>query len=375
VRPAESVLVTNTRDAVAARVEGILSLAVPPPIGPGQGPLAADIEFDPARPRRSVRYAENRRWIVPESVREGLPPSMPSDERLVPQVRALLANAPDSISIRSNVSPGATPSSPVHSYLLTRSGGDGQGWIWALTEQRRRNGVMVGVGVISLNLTALPRSLGLILADDLDNVRRHTAPRDVMWTWSLGWRQPGSQAVIVSGDLRVERVVSASFWSGVEVPLGPGTIASYPGRDLDQWDLTTVPFAHLHDAGVGDQRLTIWTLDGNDWYDPDRQSGLGVEATRLSADLDLDRYRALLSPARRSYASIPWVKQAEIQLQGYTGAWLLDGSSATNPVPYERPDEDTGFWFLRAINKLPGIGDAYFGNTSGNINGRQRLYP
>jgi hypothetical protein len=370
---AESPYSGAARDAVAARVEGILSVAIPPPIGPGQGPLAADIELDPARPRRSVRYAENRRWSVPESVRVALSPWVPSDQRLVPQVRALLADAPDSIFIRTSVSAGATPSSPVHSYSLRRSGGGGQGWIWALTEQQRRNRELAGIGVISLNLVALPQSLGLILADDLDDVRRHTAPRDVMWTWSLGWRRPSSQAITVSGDLRVERVVYASFWSGLDYPYASGT-ASYSGRNLDQWDLTTVTFAHLHDAGVGDQRLTIWTLDGNDWHDPDRQSGIGLETTGLNADLDLDRYRALLPPALRSYHAIPWIKQAEIQLQGYTGAWLT-WSDALNPVPYERPNEDTGFWFLRAIDKLPGIGDAYFGNTPGNINGRQRLYP
>jgi hypothetical protein len=187
-----------------------------------------------------------------------------------------------------------------------------------------------------------------------------------MWRWTLGWRRPCFQAVAISrGDLRVERIVYASFSQ------------SYPSRVKDEWALTTATFAHLHDAGLADQRFTLWTLDGNDHTDPDRKSGIAVEASGLSADLDLDRYRALLPPAVRGYSTIKWIKTSEIQLDGYTGAWALSGQ-AGGPIPspdYERPDEDTGFWFLRAIDKIPGIGDAYFGNTSGNINGRQRRYP
>jgi hypothetical protein len=333
-------------------------------VAPGQGSLAPEIELDPARPRRSFRFAQNRRWILPESVRDQLADGLPPDLRPVPRIRALLADAPDSIAVSHNLAATETE------YVVTRSGGGNQGWIWALSEQQRTSGALVGIGVISLDLMALPQRLGLTLAENLPNARRRggTPPGEVMWTPSTGWRLPSSQTITVSGDLRIERLVYAGY------------SRSYPGS-LDEWQMTTATFAHLRDAGLADQRLTIWTLDGTDQDNPDRDTGIGIEATGLSADLDLDRYRALVTPIIRSYFSIPWEKKAEIQLSGYTGAWLMDSQDVLgllltkpNPVPYERPSEDVGFWFLRAINAIPGIGDAYFANTGGNINGRQRLY-
>ena len=61
---------------------------------------------------------------------------------------------------------------------------------------------------------------------------------------------------------------------------------------------------------------------------------------------------------------MPWAKDTEIRLKNYTGAWALAKDADLLPDIYERPDEDTGSWFLRAIGKL-GIADTYFGNTAG----------
>ncbi|WP_405395414.1 hypothetical protein [Microbispora hainanensis] len=371
LEPPVSPLPGHEHEAVAARIEGVLSVAMPPPTRSGRGALAVDIQLDPGRPRRSIRYAENRRWVLPDEVRDALVLGIPSEPQPIPHVRALLAEAPDSLHLHQDFAAGAT------SYTLGRTGGGGRGWVWALSEQLRHDRALAGVGVISLDLVTIPAGLTLILADDLPDVRRHTEPKDIMWTWSLGWRRPESQAVAVSGDLRVERVVYASFWPGQE-PLSPNSgTQSYPGLDKDQWDLTTATFAHLHDAGLADQRFTVWTLDGNDWYDPDRKAGIAVEASGLGADLDLDRYRVLLPPQVRGFSNIKWIKTTEIQLKEYVGGWVLSGQHGL-PIPtpdYERPNEDVGLWFLRAINKIPGIGDAYFGNTGGNVNGRDRPYP
>jgi hypothetical protein len=357
-------------DAVAARVEGVLRAQLPPPVGPGQGALALDLDLDPTRLRRSLRYAEDRRWILPESVRTELAETRLDVLRPVPRMRALLADAPDTVVLRTAAGVGTS------TYFLSRVGGGEQGWVWAVIEQSRWNGQFAGLGVISLDISALPRRVGLVLADPLADVRRRTPPGDIMWTPPSAWLAPSSQTVLVGGgDLRVDRIVYASFWPG-RSGRSDGTAQSYPMRDLDQWDLTTVSVAHLHDTGAADQRITIWSLDQRDWDDPDHRSGIAVEAIGLNADLDLDRYRALLPPALRNYTAIRWTKTTELQLQGYIGAWALTGESG-GPIPgpdYERPTEDVGFWLVRAINQIPGVGDAYFGNTSGNINGRQRLY-
>lgn len=352
--------------AAAGRVEGILRVQLPPPVAPGQGALALDVDLDPARPRRSLRYAEDRRWTFPASVLAALGTTAPSALRPQPRLRALLADAPDTVVLRSTAGIGS------NTYTMARTGGTGQGWVWVLTEQRRWQGEFAGIGVVSLDLTELPARTGLVLMSNLPDVRRRTPPGDVMWTPGSGWLPPGSQTVTASGgDLRIDRVVYASFWPG-RTARTDGTAQSYPKQDQDEWDLTTASLVHLHDTGAADQRITLWSLDGSDWDDPNRNAGIAIEAIGLNADLDLDRYWALLSPGIRHLSTISWTRTAEIQLQGYTGAWALSGGSSPD---YERPNEDVGFWFLRAVNKISGIGDAYLGNTSGNINGRQRLYP
>jgi hypothetical protein len=361
-------------DGVAARVEGVLRAQVPPPVGPGQGWLALDLVLDGARPRRSMRYAENRRLILPPAVADAVGAGASSQLRPAPRVRALLADLPDEVLVRSSAGAGT------QTYSVTRNGArSGGGWVWALTEQKRGTGALAGIGVVSLDVAALPQRVGVVLATSLADVRRRTPPGDVMWTPPASWLPPDSQTVVISGgDLRLTRVVLATYWPGPG-----GSAQSYPARDEDEWGLTTATELHLHDTGAADQRVTVWMLDQRDRSDPDRSSGIGVEAIGLNADLDLDRYRALVPagtpPAVRHYATLRWEKGSEIQLQGYTGAWTKTAASGTG-VDYERPSEDVGFWFLRAVNslKLTGLlnfGDAYFGNTSGNINGRGRLYP
>jgi len=360
--------------ADAARIVGLRRVQLHPPVAAGQGWLRADIELDPGRAARSLRFAQDQRWFLPDAIRESIETGTPSTVRRRPVTRVLLADAPDLISIQ-----GPTP------LLLTRVGGakprvvpeEKQGWVWMELLQQRRTGALAGLGILSLDLAAIPEQLSVIIGKDLSEAKRTTIPigattGDVMPTpasWLIS-----SQAVTVSKDLHIERVVFASFWPG-GAPLSPlvsaiwsGDDTSYPTIHRDEWSLITVPFVHLHDAGAANQRFTVWQLEEKKFGDPDRGAGIGFEASGLSADLDLDRYRALLTRGLQGYWNIPWEKKVEIQLQAYTGAWLLDGISSTptyNAV-------EMGFWFLRAIDKIRGIGDAYFGNTAGTINGRTR---
>ena len=361
-------------DGVAARIDGVLQAQVPPPVGPGQGPLALDLKLDPARPRRSLRYAENRRLILPQAIADQIGADASWHLRPAPRVRALLADFPDQVVIRSSAGVGT------RTYSVARvGGGNAQGWVWALTEQKRGSGALTGIGVVSLDITLLPQRVGVIQATGLADVRRRTVQGDVMFTPPASWLAPDSQTVTISGgDLRLDRVVLATFWPGPA-----GSSQSYPARDEDEWDLTTATLLHLHDTGAADQRITVWMLGERDQSNPDRGSGIAAEAIALTADLDMDRYRVLLPtgmpPAVRNYATLHWEKGSEIQMQGYTGAWAKTALGGQN-VDYERPLKDVGFWFLRAVNSLEltglfNFGDAYFGNTGGNINGRQRLYP
>ena len=182
--PFASSLGPDERDAVAARIEGILGVTLPPPILAGRGGWPPTSSWT-RRDRDAACATPNRRWILPESVREAITQAVPSTARPVPRVRALLADVPDSIIIRQNISGGA------ESCSLTRSGGGDQGWVWALIQQPRCcSGGFAGIGVISLNITRLPQRLGLILAGNLADVRRVTPPGDVMWTPSSGWLPP-----------------------------------------------------------------------------------------------------------------------------------------------------------------------------------------
>ncbi|WP_067832511.1 hypothetical protein [Actinomadura kijaniata] len=360
----------DTLDTVAVRIEGITDFRSPSPNGPGQAFLAFDLSFDPSRPRRSLRYAENRRWLMSEEMRVLLGADRSAVLRPAPRVRALLADLPDQIMVRSTAGPGR------RAFRLARVGGSGHGWVWAMLDQHRCTGEFAGTGLLSLDLSSLPLRTGVILADDLADVRRSAPPGDVMWPSPAGWLAPSSQTVTISGgDLRLDRVVYASFWPGRLNRTGANiaTSQSYPTRDQDEWDLITADFAVLRDTGANGQQVTIWMIDSTDWDNPDRGRGVAVETAGLNADVIVDQYWALLPPRVRDYATVPWVKTAEIELYQYTGAWAMVNDSLIRTTPnYEKPDEDTGFWFLRAIGVISGIGDAYFGNTSGNINGKQR---
>jgi hypothetical protein len=372
------------REAVAARIEGLLEVTLPPPVLDGQGPLAVDVRLDPARPGRSLRYAENRRWTLPEGVRQAL--ALPADGRPVPHVRAVFTDPGDDFGVRQTVSPPAT------TYAVTRSGSSGGGWVWARTDQLRRTGRMAGLGVVSADVVALPPDLSLVLADGLEQARRFVAPNDVMWQRSLGWAPTGSQAVVPGGgDLRVEKLVYASFTIGSGTGAA-GVDGSYPARverkflfgaevsrtdipERDEWNLMTATLLRLVDAAAAGQRVTVWMLDGSNLLVPARYNGIAVESAVLATDLDLDRYATLLPVAVRRFDDVAWPKQVEIQLKGYTGAWCLANGDGLLPAIYERPAEDVGDWFLRAVDGIPNIADAYFGNTPGDITGRARPWP
>jgi len=349
--------------ADAVRIQGLRKVQLRPPDTAGQGWLHADIELDPNRAARSLRFAQDERqgWELLDSL-----------ERSHAITRVLLADAPDLVNVQG------PPPLPL---LLTRVGGvkprvikgEKQGWVRMELLQLRHTGGIAGLGIVSLDFVAIPQQVGIILGENLSEARRRTNGIKMLDTppnWSLK-----SQAVTISGDdLRIERLRFASFWAG---PPGANNRQSYPARNEDEWSMITGAFIHLHDAGVADQRLTVWQLDEKLLDNPDRGAGIGIEASGLTADLDLDQYRALLTPppvnvfspseAVLTYFNIPWQKKVEIQLKEYQGAWLLDGgiSPKYNAV-------EMGFWFLRAIDKIFGIGDAYFGNTTGTINGRTR---
>ncbi|MFD0008721.1 hypothetical protein ACFVJ4_41025 [Streptomyces sp. NPDC127178] len=354
--------------AIAARLEGVRRASLDPPIRAGQGDLQVTVLLDRDRPRRSLRYAEDRRWDVPETVRAQLP-DLPPGPGAGPYARVLLADAPDTITFGGTAGPGT------RSWTVTRTGGTGRGWLWMLTEELRRTGQMAGLGVLCADLIDLPTTTTVTLSDGLPDVRRDGGAGDVMWTPDAGWLPPSSQSLTVQGNLDVSDVLYCSFQPG---PAGSG--ATYPALGKDQWSLIAIPFARLFDTGAALQRFTLWSLEEGKPDNPDRDTRIALEVTGLRADLDLDRFGLMASQGLRSY-SYPLrgrLLSAEIQLEQYTGAWMVGGGQAPD---YERPAEDTGLWFLRAVRmfKVPPfdpISDAYFGNTGGpGVGNRPRLYP
>lgn len=354
-------------DAIAARLDGVVAVALPPPNGPGQGWLAADVSLDPDRPLHSLRYAEDRAWLMPDSARM-LIGDLPRDDGHAPCSRVLLVDAPHTVSLRQKYDGSSL------SHAVTMTGGSGRGWIWMLAEQPRWNGELAGTGVTALDLMQLPRMIEVTTSPGLNTLRRSAPPQARVWRRSGDWAPVTALSVSLDGVLEVRRLVHTSYSPG---PGGraDGSLATYPATGEDAWAMMTATMARLSGTSGPLQRITVWQLASSDQGDPDAESGIGLDVTGMTTELDLDRYMARLPQRLRSSTWIPWLKQVEIQLKDYTGAWLLDGGLA----PAFEANEN-GFWFLRAVQRL-GIdpvdpfGDAYFGNTPGDITGRERLYP
>jgi hypothetical protein len=219
--------------------------------------------------------------------------------------------------------------------------------------------------VLSADIDALPRDVTLTELRPGGSVTDTTGA--VMWTRQAGWIAVGQQVDIV-GNLALSRVVQAGYGR------------HYLGTNEDEWGVIHLSTAALTDNGAGLQRFTLWQLS-EDTDDPKRGAGIGVEAVRLSITGDIDtlgsRFRRVgtgaVSPPDR-WNQLSWLLGAELQFSGFTGAWMIPGT-----VSLSFDAVTAGRWFLRGVNALKplifNLGDIYYGNTGGTINGRPRIFP